>query len=179
METLAMKNRNRFAEIRRQIDSRSIRAFARTLPWPYNGMVNDVLGSLQTGGNYLAALGLASYTEICGRQIFFDGDNDKEDWKCFNKFIEHMGSGEILNKNLIFDGHPIKFKDAVRNGLVHRYFMKVGSGAVAMWSTKDEAQRTGFIMKNQNEVIMVVIPYFILFCNAVKKARDQGLLKWK
>jgi hypothetical protein len=103
---LAMRNRNRFAEIRRQIDSRSIRAFARTLPWPYNGMVNDVLGSIQTGGNYLAALGLASYTEICGRQIFFDGDNNKEDWECFNKFIEHMGAGEILNKKLEFEGNP-------------------------------------------------------------------------
>jgi hypothetical protein len=54
-----MKKDNRFVEIRRKIDSRSIRNFARTLPWPYNGMVNDVLGSIQSGGNYLAALGLA------------------------------------------------------------------------------------------------------------------------
>lgn len=174
-----MRKMNRFAEIRRMIDSRSIRAFARTLPWPYNGMVNDVLGSIQTGGNYLAALGLASYTEICGRQIFFDGDNNKKDWECFNKFIEHMGSGEILKKELTFEGKLIYFKDAVRNGLVHRYFMKVGSSSVAMSSTKAEAQRTGFVLKNTDEVVMVVIPYFVLFCDALKTARVQGLLKWK
>lgn len=62
---------SRFSAIRRRLDSRLIRAQARTLPSPYNGMINDVLGAIQTGGNYLAALGLASYTEACGRQIFF------------------------------------------------------------------------------------------------------------
>lgn len=174
-----MKNTSRFTEIRRKLNSRSIRAFARTLPWPYNGMVNDVLGSIQTGGNYLAALGLASYTEICGRQIFFGGDNNKKDWECYNKFIEHMGSGEILKKKLTFEEKDIFFKDAVRNGLVHRYFMKVGSGAVAMSSSKADAQRTGFVVNEPNEVVMVVIPYFVLFCDALKTARDQGLLKWK
>lgn len=174
-----MKKKNRFAEIRRKIDSRSIRALARTLPWPYNGMVNDVLGSIQTGGNYLAALGLASYTEICGRQIFFHGNNKKDYSTCYIKFIEYMGSGKIMNKKLKFEGNDIKFIDAVRNGLVHRYFMKVGSGAVAMWSSKAEAQRTGFVVKEPNEVVMVVIPYFALFCNALKTARDQGLLKWR
>jgi hypothetical protein len=141
-------------------------------------MVNDVLGSIQTGGNYLAALGLASYTEIFGRQIFFGGNN-KNDWECYNKFIEYMGSGEILKKKLKFEGKDIFFKDAVRNGLVHRYFMKVGSGAVAMLSSKAEAQRTGFVVKGPNEVVMVVIPYFVLFCGALKTARDQGLFKWK
>jgi len=174
-----MKKKNRFAEIRRKIDSRSIRGFARTLPWPYNGMVNDVLGSIQTGGNYLAALGLASYTEICGRQIFFGGDNNKKDWECFNKFIEHMGSGEILKKKLTFEGKQIYFKDAVRNGLVHRYFMKFESSAVAMLSPKAEALRTGFVLENPDIVEMVVIPYFVLFCDVLKTARDQGLLKWK
>jgi hypothetical protein len=174
-----MKKKSRFAEIRRKIDSRSIRALARTLPWPYNGMVNDVLGSIQTGGNYLAALGLATYTEICGRQIFFGGDDDKSDGDCFNIFIKHMGSGEVLGRKLTFGGKRIYFKDAVRNGLVHRYFMKVGSNAVAMSSTKEEAQRTGFILKEPDEVLMVIIPYFILFCDALKSARDHGLLKWK
>lgn len=127
----------------------------------------------------MAALGLASYTEICGRQIFFDGDNNRDDWECYNKFIEYMDSGEILKRKLKFEGKDIFFKDAVRNGLVHRYFMKVGSGTVAMSSLKTEAQRTGFVVKAPNEVVMVVIPYFVLFCGALKMARDQGLLKWK
>lgn len=127
----------------------------------------------------MAALGLASYTEICGRQIFFGGNNNKGDSECYNKFIEHMGSGGILNKKLKFEGKDILFKNAVRNGLVHRYFMKVGSGAVAMSSSKAEAQRTGFVVKEPNEIVMVIIPYFVLFCGALKTARDQNLLKWK
>lgn len=142
-------------------------------------MVNDVLGSIQTGGNYLAALGLASYTEVCGRQIFFEGDNQKKDWECYNKFIEYMGAGEMLKKKLKFEGDNIFFKDAVRNGLVHRYFMKVGSGAVAMSSSKAEAKKTGFVVNEPDEIIMVVIPYFVLFCSALKAAKEQGLLKWK
>ncbi|WP_153304345.1 hypothetical protein [Desulfosudis oleivorans] len=142
-------------------------------------MVNDILGAIQTGGNYLAALGLASYTEICGRQIFFGGDNNKKDWECFNQFIKHMGSEEILNEKLIFEGKPVYFKDAVRNGLVHRYFMKVGSGKVAMSSSKAQAKRTGFLINGPNEVVMVVIPYFELFCGALKRARDEELLKWR
>lgn len=174
-----MNDVRRFTEIRRKLNSRSIRTFARTLPWPYNGMVNDVLGSIQTGGNYLAALGLASYTEVCGRQVFFYGDNNKKDWECYNKFVEYMGAGETLNKRLKFEGKDIFFKDAVRNGLVHRYFMKVGSGAVAMYSSKAEAKRTGFLVKEPAEVVMVVIPYFALFCAALKKTREQGLLRWK
>ena len=142
-------------------------------------MVNDILGSIQTCGNYLAALGLASYTEVCGRQIFFNGENKKRDWECYNKFIEKMGSGEILKKKLKFEGKNVFFKDAVRNGLVHRYFMKIGSGMVAMSSSKAEARRTGFVIKEPDKIVMVVIPYFVLFCDALKTARDSNSLKWK
>lgn len=174
-----MKNNNRFRNVRQHINARSIRPFARSLPWPYSGMVNDILGSIQTCGNYLSALGLASYTEICGRQLFFNGDNSVDNGTCYNKFIEYMGAKEILDKRIIYEGKNIKVKDAVRNGLVHRYFMKICSGAVAMTSSKSEAKRTGFIIKEPNEIIMVVIPYFKLFCSALKKAKAQDILKWK
>jgi hypothetical protein len=169
--------KSRFDKIRKQINSRSIRPFARSLPWPYNGMVNDILGSIQTGGNYLAALGLASYTEVCGRQIFYSG-KPGEDWKCYNDFLKYMGAGEVLNKKILFKNKKVYFKDAVRNGLVHHYFMKIGSGAVAMNSSKRDAIRTGFLANEPNEIIMVVIPYFNLFCSALKKAKLEGKLKW-
>lgn len=175
---MTVKRSSRFADIRKHLNSRSVRAFARTLPWPYNGMVNDVLGTIQTGGNYLAALGLASYTEICGRQIFFSGNNQEKDWKCYNKFLDYMGAGELPNKKLKFNGSDIYFKDAVRNGFVHRHFMKVGSSAVAMVSSSAEAKRTGFLVKEPDEVVMVVIPYFRLFCDALKKAKLAGILTW-
>jgi len=173
MRTLAEKNMastNRFREIR---------AFARTLPWPYNGMVNDILGSIQTGGNYLAALGLASYTEICGRQILFNGSNSEKDWKCFNEFLKYMGAEDVLERKLKYDGKKIYIKDAVRNGLVHRYFMKVGSGSVAMFSSDKMANQTGFLIQEPDKIIMVIVPYFNLFCNGLRKARDNNKLLWK
>lgn len=86
-----------------------------------------------------------------------------------------MGAGEILTTKLQFEGKEILFKDAVRNGLVHRYFMKVASGAVAMHSSNPEAVKRGFLVKEPNEIVMVVIPYFSLFCGALKKARDGGI----
>lgn len=73
-------------------------------------------------------------------------NNNKNDWECFNKSIEHIASGEALKKRLTFEGKTIHFKDAVRNDLVHRYFMKVGSGAVAMSSSSTQATRTGFLI---------------------------------
>ncbi len=167
--------------VRRNLNSRIYRPFARSLPWPYSGMVNDLLGCIREGGNYLAALGLASYTEVCGRQILFNGNNSVKDWRCYNEFIKYMGAGEVLNQNILFEGKSIYFKDAVRNGLVHRYFMKVDSGGVAMMSARSQPSRCGFLIKtinSQNHVIMVVIPYFRLFVQALKRAKFEGKLLW-
>lgn len=170
--------KNRFDEIRNKINSRAIRPFANSLPWPYNGMVNDILGAIQTGGNYLAAMGLSSYTEICGRHILFNGDNSKPDSECYKEFIKYMGAGEILNKKIKYNKKKRTIKNAVRDGLVHRYFMKVGTGAVAMYSLSSEAKRTGFLIKEPDSITLVVIPYFNLFCAALKKAKIEGKLNW-
>lgn len=88
-----------------------------------------------------------------------------------------MGAGEVLNKKIKFQGKKISFKNAVRNGLVHHYFMKIGSGAVAMDSPSTEAKRTGFYIKEPDTIVMVVIPYFNLFCAALKKAKIDNLLE--
>lgn len=82
-------------------------------------MVNDILGAIQTGGNYLAAMGLASYTEVCGRHIFFNGDNSEADSECYKEFIKYMGAGEILNKRIKYNKKKLTLKNAVRDGLVH------------------------------------------------------------
>ena len=66
-----------------------------SVPWPYNGMVNDLIGSIQTKGNYLVAAGLVLYTEICGRMLFFGGDRKAENWKCFDAFLEYMELDEL------------------------------------------------------------------------------------
>lgn len=167
--------------VRRNLNSRIYGRFVRSLPWPYNGMANDLLGCIREGGNYLAALGLASYTEACGRQILFNGDNSVEDWRCYNEFLKYMGAGEVLSRKISFEGKKIYFKDAVRNGLVHRYFMKIDSGGVAMISSRPQPTRCGFLIRTVNDedhVIMVVVPYFRLFCAALKRAKTEGRLCW-
>lgn len=176
-----MGRRDELKVIRKQIDTRYYRALARSLPWPYSGMVNDLLYSIREGGNYLSALGLSVYTEVCGRQILNNGDNSVQDWKCYNEFLTYMGAGKVLNRVVYFNGKKIFFKDAVRNGLVHRYFMKIDSGGIAMLSNNSQTKKYGFEfkkIKGKNYVFMVVVPYFKLFCEALRKAKEENKLRW-
>ncbi len=149
---------------------------ARTLPWPYNGMVSDITSAIETGCNYLAALGLCCYTEVCGRELLLGGDSSKKDWECFNEFVRYMGAGDLLDKQITFEGRQIFFKDAVRNGLVHRYFMKVEQGMVAMISPDPEAKRLGFLIQEPGKVALVVVPFFHLFCCGLRRAQDENRL---
>lgn len=171
-----MRRNDEFKEVLHLLNARSIRRLARSLPWPYNGILNDITGAVQTRGNYLAALGLACYTEICGRRIIFNGNNRVKDWRCFNEFLKYMGLNEVLTKKILFEGKRTLIKDAVRNGLVHRYFMKVEKGAVAMITTDAEANRLGFLIQEPGHLVMVVVPYFKLFCAGLRRARDEGKL---
>lgn len=142
-------------------------------------MVNDLAKAIESHSNFLAALGLATYTEACGRQVVFGGNKKKSDEDCYNAFLEYMGLGEVLNWKITYQGHPKKIKEAVRNGLVHEYFLKVHTGAVAMVSWRADAKRFGFIRKSDSELVMVVVPYFKLFCAALRKAKTEGKLEWK
>jgi hypothetical protein len=83
-------------EVRERLDAPSRVALQKDLPWPYNGMVADLTSAIETGCNYLAALGLCCYTEFCGRELLFGGDDTKKDWECFNEFIRYMGAGDLL-----------------------------------------------------------------------------------
>ena len=74
-------------EILKRLDVPAKVALGKDLPWPYNGMVADITSAIETGCNYLAALGLSCYTEYCGRELLFTGDATKKDWECFNEFI--------------------------------------------------------------------------------------------
>lgn len=161
-------------EVLRQLDAPAKEAIASSLPWPYNGMVSDITSAIETCCNYLAALGLACYTETCGRELLFSGNPEKKDWECFNEFLHYMGAGDLLNKKITFEGELIFFKDAVRNGLVHRYFMKVERGVVVMVSPVEEARRLGFLIKEPDTVAMVVVPFFDLFCAALVRAQQEG-----
>ena len=161
-------------EVLRQLNSRDKRRLAHKLPWPYSGIISDITSAIQTCGNYLAALGLACYTETCGRELLFKGDRRKRDWECFNEFIRYMGAGAALSKRVAFEGKALFLKDAVRNGLAHRYFMKAREGTMLMISSAPEALRTGFIIEPPNRLMMVVVPFFNLFAAALDRALQEG-----
>ena len=94
-----------------------------------------------------------------------------------NEFLKYIGLDDLLMKEILFEGKRTQIKDAVRNGLVHRYFMKAEKGIMAMITTNAEASRLGFLIKEPGHLAMVVVPYFKLFCAGLQKARDQGRLK--
>lgn len=165
-----------FREVLRRLDSERWRRFADTLPWPYNGMVTDIIGAIEQQCNYLAALGLAAYIETCGRQIFYDGDATVKGRDCFNAFLEYMQLGELRGLELTSsDGKTVYFNEAVRNGLVHEYFMKPYRSGVYMIADDAEANRLGFHVDGDH-IVMVVVPLFHRFCEALKRAQTEGKL---
>ena len=144
-------------EIREQLNARAKRVFEKHLPWPYNGMVSDITSGIQSCCNYLVALGLISYSEMCGRQFFFEGDPNAKNHTCLIKFLEYMGSGSALQKLVSCKGERIHFSDAIRNGLIHEYFMKPEKGSVVMIASEADAFETGFYIPSESEVHLVAV----------------------
>jgi hypothetical protein len=166
-------------QIRKQLNAKAKRVFEKRLPWPYNGMVSDITSGIQSCCNYLVALGLISYSEMCGRQLFFNGDPQAKNHECLLKFLKYMGSDSALQKLVSYQGEKIHFSDAIRNGLVHEYFMKPAKGSVVMITSAIDALETGFHIPSESEVHLVAVPYFNLFCGAIEKAKTEGILFWK
>jgi len=140
-------------------------------------MISDLTGAIQTCGNYLAALGLACYTETCGRDLVLKGGVGAKDWECFNAFIKYMGAEEVLKWRIKYLGRTLYFKDAIRNGLAHEYFIKADSGGVAMISDRQDAKRTGFCLEPSGHVSIVVVPYFNLFTQAIVRWHEDEAAK--
>ena len=155
------------------------RSFGKSLPWPYSGMVNDLIGAIQTRGNYMAALGLLCYSEACGRQWFCKGSGHKDNARWLGEFLKYAGAGAVLKRRLHVGGKKITFANAVRNGIVHQYFMKLPRSGVAMVPHPDhlaEATETGFVIREPDQIQLVVVPFFDLFCTGLKKAKSDGHL---
>lgn len=166
-------------QIRKQLNAPKKRAFEKRLPWPYNGMVSDITTGIQGCCNYLIALGLICYSEMCGRQWFFNGDPQTKNYECLLQFLEYMGSNSALKKIVCYQGKKLHFSDAIRNGLVHEYFMKPAEGSVVMIASAPDALETGFHIPSESEVHLVAVSYFNLFCAAIENAKNEGILIWK
>jgi hypothetical protein len=55
--------------------------------------------------------------------------------------------------------------------------MKVEQGRVVMITNDVDANRLGFLIKEPSQVAMVVVPFFDLFCNGLRRAKSEGLLQ--
>lgn len=171
-----MNKRQFEKEIQKYINFAEVRKLSKTLPWPYNGMVNDLLGSILSRGNYLSALGLITYSEICGRKLFFNGNEKKEGSKCFSEFLKFLGLSNLLNSYMVYKGKQMYFYQAIRHGLSHNYFLNVDNGAIAMIPSNKKQIRNGFLIEKSGRVVLIVIAYFNLFCRGLTKARDIKLI---
>ncbi|MBT4526505.1 MAG: hypothetical protein HOC24_08140 [Deltaproteobacteria bacterium] len=121
------------------------------------------------------------YSEICGRQLFHNGDSRSNNFECLLDFIKYMGGKNSLTKLINYEEKEIHFTDAIRNGLVHEYFLKTSKGGVALVSQRLESIETGFYIKDNVEVYLIVVPYYNLFCNALIKAQKERKISdnWK
>jgi hypothetical protein len=97
----------------------------RAMPWPYNGIVNDLRKAVQAGLNYLAALGMVCWSEYIGRQIAIErGEDPGSNFECFKWFVTgYMGYDLGPSAGAVYG--------AFRDGLVHEYFIKGKDTAVA------------------------------------------------
>jgi hypothetical protein len=95
------------------------------LPWPYNGIVNDLRKALANGSNYLAALGMICWSEFIGRQIAKErGDSEGSNFECFTRFVtDCMGYDFGPSAGAVYGAFPDR--------LVHNYFIKGRTTAVA------------------------------------------------
>ena len=160
--------------VNKYLDEKKICSIAKQLPWPYNGMVNDILNAIQSGSNYLAAIGLIAYSEICGRIFFNKGEQFIPADKCLKDLFQSMGN-DVVFKWKIPGGKSLT--DAVRNGLIHHYFFKAQSCTVAIMPKEKNSNghKYGFAIVKKT-LVMYVASFFRLFCDALYKRHKAGKL---
>jgi hypothetical protein len=89
-------------------------------------MRSDIQAAINGNANYLAALGLVSYTEVLGGLVTGNLGLDRHSGRNFNAFIPYLGKDyEALQQA------NINLYNVVRCGLVHSYFIK-GESTIIM-----------------------------------------------
>jgi len=125
------------------------------------------LGVQPGGGNFLAAMGLLSYTEFAGKLKYNMKRNDGRDWASenFNRFFDDLG---IRYKQVRTSG--IDVYGIFRCGLVHEYYAKENC-TIHMCRKSDN--RIGIGQDPDGKYYFVVETYFGDFkhaFNALEKA---------
>jgi len=85
-------------------------------------MRNDIDAAVRGNANFLAALGLVSYTEVLGGLV--TGNVGKRGCAAenFRAFLPYLGTDYQT-----FEAKGVNLYDTVRCGLVHQYFIKGGA----------------------------------------------------
>jgi len=138
-----------------------------------NFIINhDIPEAIQSKSNYLAALGLSTYTEVFGG--LYRGDLTQYNGrKNYTAFIKDFFHEEYMKVNSRLKDDNLKgLYGAVRSGLVHTYLMKETS-IVVMY--RNHPMNCGIIYdpKGIHKITFVVEQYFQDFVKAFHKYRSR------
>ncbi len=128
-------------------------------------MRSDIDAAVRGNANYLAALGLVTYTEFLGGLQTGNLGVRGQSSANFKAFIPYLGGGY---ENLEQQGHDIY--DLVRCGLVHNYFIK---GDSSIWMRANAP--CGIIASENGPTYFLVNVYRDHFFLGATKYRDEIL----
>lgn len=127
-------------------------------------MRSDINAAIRGNANYLAALGLVTYTEILGGlrtgRLGIKGTSQQN----FNAFIPYLGNDYLHLKSQGFDIYEF-----VRCGLIHNYFIK---GDSTIWM---DATGPGIIGSSKGRTFFLVKEYANDLFKGAADFRDQIL----
>ena len=127
-------------------------------------IIDDIEAAINGNANYLAALGLASYTEFLGGLYRCDHSQGNAR-KNYNKGLEKLGD----QYDRLLQSHGDVLYPKIRCGLVHEYFIK----GTAQVSNKEESPNGCGIVYDNNIMFFYVSVYFEHFLEAIRKYIDD------
>jgi hypothetical protein len=150
----------------------------REFAWPYNGMVHDLETAIRGKAQFLAALGLLSYSEALGRMIGKVKNADKMgDSDCFARFTQ-----EYMKLAYPDQVKPHWLYNILRNGLVHQYEFKADEWLISLFCPHvDGCSGIHFAAPRKGgagHVSISVVPLFKSFVNGLRTwvAEEKTLL---
>lgn len=159
-------------------DVRDIDDYFKT--YIFGFMLNDIEKAINSGLNYIAALGLAVHSEVIGGLMTGKLRDKRASRKNFEKFLEHLGT--IIP---YYNQDNIKkvFYDNIRCGLVHEYFVKeittngdkglIARVGVPVGKDTYEGIPGVFIDEREERILFFLRNYFRDFKLAVEKYYNQ------
>lgn len=133
--------------------------------YEFGFMRSDIDAPIRRNANYLAALGLVTYTEIMGGLRTGDLGIKRTSAANFNAFLPYLGTDYELLKTQGIDIYSL-----VRCGLVHNYFIK---GDSTMWMRANAP--CGIIASSNGPTYFIVNVYRDHFFSGATKFRDAIL----